>query len=121
MILKDQTSQNKTDASKKVLLEWVNSKVVEHKVTNFSSDLNGGNTLCELISRLEPDFIDMNEANGKPADDRRIGYAENIADEMNTPSIIDPKDMAVKSLMSSRSCVRLVLPPLRDGEAQGAR
>ena len=90
-------------------------------VKNFSSDPNDGNTLCELISNLEPDFIDMNEANGKPADDRRIEYAENIAEEMNTPSIIDPKDMTVKNLMSSRSCVRLVLPPLRDGEAEGAR
>ena len=45
LILKDQTSHNKTDASKIALLEWVNSKVVEHKVKNFSSDLNDGNTL----------------------------------------------------------------------------
>ena len=37
----------------------------------------------------------MNEANGKPAGDQRIEYAKNIADEMNNPSIIDPKDMAV--------------------------
>ena len=101
-------------------MECVNSKVVEHKDKNFNSDLNDGNTLCELSTKLEPDF-NMNEANGKPADDRRIGYAENIAEEMNIPSNIDPKDMTVKNLMSSRSCVRLVLPPLRDGEAEGAR
>ena len=71
---------NKADASKNALLERVNSKVVEHKDKNFSSDWNGGNTLCELVSKLEPDFIDMNEANGKPAGDQRIGYAENIAE-----------------------------------------
>ena len=80
---------------KKALLEWVNSKVVEHKVKNFSSDRNDGNTLCELISKLEPDFIGMNVANGKPADDQRNEYAENIAEKMNIPSIIDPNDMAM--------------------------
>ena len=95
LILKYQISRNKADALKKALLEWVNSKVVEHKVKNFSSDRNDGNTLCELISKLEPDFIDMNEANGKPAGDQRIEYAENIAEKVDIPSIIDPKDMAV--------------------------
>ena len=64
----------------------------------------------------------MNEANGKSAGDQRIEYAKNIAEEkMNIPPIIDPKDMPWTSLMSSRSCVRLVLPPPRDGEAEGAR
>ena len=95
LILKGQISQNKADASKKVLLEWVNSNVVEHKVTNFSSDLNGGNTLCELISKLESDFIDMYEANGKPGGDHRIACGENISQKVNTPSIIDLKEMAV--------------------------
>ena len=58
--------------------------------------MNDGNTLCELISKLEPDFIDMNEANGKPAGDQRIEYAKNIAEEkMNIPPIIDPKYMVV--------------------------
>ena len=38
----------------------------------------------------------MKEANGKPAGDQRIEYAENIAEEkMNTPPIIHPKDMAM--------------------------
>ena len=37
----------------------------------------------------------MNEANGKPGGDQRIEYAENIAEKVNIPSIIDPKDMAV--------------------------
>ena len=103
LILKYQISRNKADALKKALLEWVNSKVVEHKVKNFSSDRNDGNTLCELISKLEPDFIDMNEANGKPVGDERIEYAENIAEEMNIPPIIDPKEWPWPSLMSSRS------------------
>ena len=94
-VLKHQISQNKADASKNALLERVNSKAVEHKDKNFSSDWNGGNTLCELVSKLEPDF-NMNEANGKPAVDQRIEYAENIAEEkMNIPPIIDPKDMAM--------------------------
>ena len=103
LILKYQISRNKADALKKALLEWVNSKVVEHKVKNFSSDRNDGNTLCELISKLEPDFIDMNEANGKPVGDERIEYAENIAEEMNIPPIIDPKEWPWTSRMSSRS------------------
>ena len=78
------------------MLESVNSKVVENMVENFISDGNGGNTLCELISKLEPDFIGMNEANGKSAGDQRIGYAKNIAEEeMNIPPIIDPKYMVV--------------------------
>ena len=38
----------------------------------------------------------MNEANGKPGGDQRIGYAKNIAEEkMNIPPIIDPKYMVV--------------------------
>ena len=37
----------------------------------------------------------MNEANGKRAGDRRIEYAENIAEKVNIPSTIDPKDMAM--------------------------
>ena len=77
------------------MLESVNSKVVENMVENFISDGNGGNTLCELVSKLEPDFIDMNETNGKPAVDQRIEYAENIAEKVNIPSIIDTKDMAM--------------------------
>ena len=77
------------------MLESVNSKVVEAKDKNFISDGNGGNTLCELVSMLEPDFIDMNEANGKAAVDQRIEYAGNIAEEMNTPSVIDQNDMAM--------------------------
>ena len=67
------------------MLESVNSKVVEAKDKNFISDGNDGNTLCELVSMLEPDFIDMNEANGKAAVDQRIEYAEDVAEEtMNT-------------------------------------
>ena len=68
---------------------------MKHKDKNFSSDRNDGNTLCELIRKLEPDFIDMNKANGKSAGDQRIGYAKNIAEEMNIPPIIEQKDMAV--------------------------
>ena len=60
LILKYQISQNKADASKNALLEWVNSKVVEHNDKNFSSDRNDGNTPCELSTKLEPDFINMN-------------------------------------------------------------
>ena len=37
----------------------------------------------------------MNEANGKPAGDQWIEHAENIAEKMNIPSTIDPKDMAM--------------------------
>ena len=95
LILKYQISQNKADASKNALLEWVDSKVVQHKVKNFSSDRNDGTTVCELISKLEPEFIDMNKANGKPAGDQRIEYAENIAEKTNIPSIIDPMDMSM--------------------------
>ena len=86
---------NKADASKTTLLERVNSNVVEHKVKNFCSDRTNGNTLCELISKLEPDIIGTNEANGKPAGAQRIEYAENIAEKMNIQPIIHPKDMAV--------------------------
>ena len=57
------------DASKNALLEPVNSNVAEYTVKNISSDLDDGNTLWELISKLEPDFIDMDEPNGKPAGD----------------------------------------------------
>ena len=60
-----------------------------------SSGWNDGNTLCELVSKLEPDFIGMNEANGKRAGDERIGYAKNIIEKVNIPTIINPKDMAV--------------------------
>ena len=95
LILKYPISQNKADASKNALLEWVDSKVVQHKVKNFSSDRNDGTTVCELISKLEPEFIDMNKANGKPAGDQRIEYAENIAEKTNIPSIIDPMDMSM--------------------------
>ena len=95
LILKYRISPNKADASKNALLEWVNSDVVEHKIKNFSSDRNDGNTLRELINKLEPDFIDMNEANSKPAGDQRIEFGENVAEKMNIPSTIDPKDMAM--------------------------
>ena len=74
------------------MLESVNSKVVENMVENFISDGNGGNTLCELISKLEPDFIDMNEPNGKQSGDQCVEYAENIAEKVNIRSIIRLKD-----------------------------
>ena len=45
-----------------------------------SSGWNDGNPVCELISKLEPEFIDIREANGKPGGDQRIEYAENIAE-----------------------------------------
>ena len=53
--------------------------------------------MCELISKLEPDFIDLDDANKKNEGEERIEYGETIAEEkMNIPAIIDPKDMALQ-------------------------
>ena len=101
LIPKDRISRNKADASKTAVLEWVNSKVVEHMVKNFSSDRNDSNTLCELSTKLEPDFINMNEANGKPAGDQRIEYAKNIPSMKSRRSLVR-RTWPWTSLMISR-------------------
>ncbi|KAL7713425.1 Calponin-homology (CH) domain-containing protein [Entamoeba marina] len=97
LILKYQIAQNKMDASKNALLEWVNSKLKSHQIKNFGNDWSNGEVLCDLIDALEPDFIDLGAANNKTPGEDRIAYGESIAEEkMDIPAIIEPADMAMK-------------------------
>ncbi|GAT93895.1 hypothetical protein CL6EHI_094070 [Entamoeba histolytica] len=96
LILKYQIAQNKMDASKNALLEWVNSKLTSRKIKNFSNDWNTGDVLNELIHALEPDFIDLADSASKGEGEERIQYGLSIAeDKMEIPAIIAAEDMAL--------------------------
>ena len=43
--------------AKEILLKWLNSKLGERKVRNFTTDWNDGTLLCDLINSLEPGLI----------------------------------------------------------------
>eukprot|EP00013_Stygamoeba_regulata_P004058 CAMPEP_0177640878 /NCGR_PEP_ID=MMETSP0447-20121125/6776_1 /TAXON_ID=0 /ORGANISM="Stygamoeba regulata, Strain BSH-02190019" /LENGTH=546 /DNA_ID=CAMNT_0019142975 /DNA_START=46 /DNA_END=1686 /DNA_ORIENTATION=- len=95
LILRYQIKLAKKDATaKKELLEWVQSKLPDHYIKNFSKDWNSGIAVCALVDSLRPGTIpnwrDLDPENGLENCELGINAAYN---KLGVPRILDPADM----------------------------
>ena len=85
-------STGKVYSTKQAMLNWVNTLIPEHNVTNFSSDWNSGLALCALVDRIQPGLC-PHHATLKPSNSLEnctLGM-QLATDSLDIPQIIKPE------------------------------
>ena len=77
------------------LLKWVQSKIPNHYVENFTSDWADGIALCLLVNAIRPDTIPQTMFQNKYNPEMNVRLACTTAeDELGIPELIAPYDIA---------------------------
>ena len=83
-------------SAKKLLMDWVNASIPDHRVKNFHTSWNNGVSLSALVDYCKPGLI-PDHASLNP-DDRlkNVSHAMDLAaNELGVPKVLSPEDLAV--------------------------
>jgi len=76
------------------LLKWVQEKIPECNVKNFSSSWNDGKAICHLVAVLRPGSIDLHHVDSTSDSLSNAKLGESLAElELNIPQLLSPEDM----------------------------
>lgn len=94
IILRYQINKSGRSDYEDELLKWVQSKIPEYGVTNFTSSWNDGRAINGLVHALQPDLC-QNHSSLKPADslDNARQGITTARDKMNVAALVLPEEM----------------------------
>jgi len=78
---------------KQELLEWVQSKIPEYNIKDFTKDWQSGKAICALVEAVEPGQMNLpGEFSSDPVQNAVMGI-QKAETNMKIPAIVDAKDM----------------------------
>jgi hypothetical protein len=114
IILKYQVKKHRGNANpKEALLQWVQSKIPEKDLVNFSSCWQDGTALCGLIEVLKPGTIpNAKQLSSVYALDNATLGTDKAETELDIPKILVPEDMVTE--LPDEFCIIAYISYFRD-------
>eukprot|EP01105_Mastigella_eilhardi_P027309 TRINITY_DN835_c1_g1_i1.p1 TRINITY_DN835_c1_g1~~TRINITY_DN835_c1_g1_i1.p1 ORF type:complete len:773 (-),score=204.32 TRINITY_DN835_c1_g1_i1:2823-5141(-) len=97
IILRYQIQKNREDEQKNALLKWVQSKIPERNVQDFTRSWADGMSVCALIEALRPGTLDISQQDPSRALENATVGIDTAEKEMEIPKVFMPEDMVSAS------------------------